>query len=72
MFLPAGAITAMQESSINIAGKVSFAKNAATEEGGDNESGKQCYKSAAVGLLGELETVKRMPKAIITAVLSHA
>lgn len=71
MFLPAGAITAMQESSINIAGNACFAKNAATEEGGDNGSGNQCSKSAAVGLLGELETVKRMPKTIITAVLSH-
>lgn len=72
MFLPAGAICAMQDSSINIAGNSFFVNNAATEDGGDNGSGKQCSNYGGVGLLSELETVKRMPKTFVIAVLSHA
>lgn len=72
IFLPAGAIGAMQDSSINVTGNAFFVNNSATEDGGDNGSGKRGSKFGAVGFLDELETVKRMPKTFVTAVLPNA
>lgn len=72
VFLYAGAISAMQAALINVTGNASFVGNAAMHEGGDNGGGgMRCSNAGAVGLLGEFETTKRMPKVIVTAFLSH-